>query len=653
MLWDTGVTSFAFGNPGTFWVGYLADLHGNGVMEGNDGWAGGGFTPWGSGYTSFAFGPAHTPYAGDLVRLRSDGTLTANTQGGPGVVWDTGVASFAFGADGTLYTLGTDGSLVHWAGNVPTVLDSNVQSFSISSAGIVTDVRKDGTRWQLTPSGWVQIGDAGSPPVAAPDTYWRLYNDVVNISSSIGVLANDTDPQNLPLTAQLALPPSHGQVVLQPDGSFTYTPTPGYAGTDSFSYTASDGEFTSSPATVTIKVAVPPVAIDHTYTVPGGTASTITADQGVLLHDVDPQSLPLQAKLVAGPASGGSVTLQPDGSFTVTPAPGFAGKLTFTYQAYDSVASSTTASVTVTVIGPPVAYDVAYTLAAGETLHVPAPGLLGKDTDPSGLPLSVASHGAPGSGTLAINPDGSFDYTPAQGFSGLDSFTYVVTDGLMSSNTARVDITVIPAAPLVALDQAYTIGAGQALRVPAPGILGGDSDPSGLPLSIQAHGSPRFGFLALNSDGSFDYTPFASFSGTDSFSYTISDGTGLTASATISVTVQAQPQPQPQPPHVLEIVGSSHSRKGLTAIDVVFDEALDAISAQDGGYTLIMGVKKRRHVTFSKSVRIRSIEYDANAHMVAINLAKPAKGPVQVTVRKGIAAANGAISIADFSTIVS
>ena len=252
---------------------------------------------------------------------------------------------------------------------------------------------------------------------------------------------------------------------------------------------------------------------------------------------------------------------------------------------------------------------------------------------------------------MTINPDGSFSYTPDPGLSGLDSFTYVATDGLMSSNTARVDITVTPAAPPVALDHAYTIGAGQTLHVPAPGILGGDSDPSGLPLSIQAHSSPRFGFLTLNSNGSFDYTPFALFSGTDSFSYTIGDGTGLTASATISITVQAQPQPQP--PHVLEIVGSSRSRKGLTSIDVVFDEALDAISAQDGGYTLLSGVRKRRHVTFSKNVRIRSIEYDANAHMVAINLAKPAKGPVQVTVRKGIAAANGAMSIADFSAIVS
>ena len=84
MVWDTGVTSFTFGNPGTFWAGYLVDLHGNGVIEGN---CGGGFAFWGSDVTSFAFGNPGTPFAGDLVALHSDGTLTANTQGGPGMVW--------------------------------------------------------------------------------------------------------------------------------------------------------------------------------------------------------------------------------------------------------------------------------------------------------------------------------------------------------------------------------------------------------------------------------------------------------------------------------------------------------------------------------------------------------------------------------------
>jgi hypothetical protein len=493
--------------------------------------------------------------------------------------------------------------------------------------------------------------DVGLPPVALPHTYWHVPDQPVTIAASVGVLSNDTDPSNLPLTARLAMAPSFGTVSLQPDGSFTYIPTNlTYVGTDHFSYVASDGEFTSDPADVTILLGSPPIAIDQSYTVGGGTKSTFGAGQGVLLNDVDPAGLPLQAKLVAGPTSGGSVALSPDGSFTVTPDPGFVGKLTFTYQAYDSVASSNTATVTVNVIGPPVATNSAYTVVAGQTLYVPAPGVLGDDTDPSGLPLSVASHTHPGFGTLTINSDGSFSYTPDPGLSGLDSFTYVATDGLMSSNTARVDITVARPLPPMAVDHAYTITAGQTLHGSGAELLANDTDPSGLPLSVKSLTTPMFGTVALNSDGSFNFTPFAGFSGTGSFIYTISDSMGLTASATVVVTVQ--PQSPPPPPHVLGIVGSTHSRRGLTSIEIAFDEALNAISAQNGDFTLLLGVKRRGHVVFSKNVRIRGIQYDGNDDTVAINLAKPARGPVQVTVRKGIAAANGAMSIADFSTIV-
>ena len=263
-------------------------------------------------------------------------------------------------AHGSL-SLNADGGFTY----IPQAGFSGVDSFTF-----------DATDGLLTSSAATVTLNVGSSPVSAPVTYWHLVNQPVAVSASAGLLADDTDPQGLPLTAQLAQPPSHGQVVLQPDGAFTYTPSEGYAGTDSFSYTASDGEFTSVPATVTIRVVVPPTAIDQTYTVPAGTASTVSAQQGVLLHDVDPQGLSLQAKLVAGPASGGSVTLQPDGSFTVKPDPGFAGELTFTYQAFDQFASSNTATVTVKVISPPVATNSAYTVVAGQTLYVPAPECL-------------------------------------------------------------------------------------------------------------------------------------------------------------------------------------------------------------------------------------------------------------------------------------
>ena len=508
----------------------------------------------------------------------------------------------------------------------------------------------DATDGVLTSSLATVTFDIGKNPVAVPDAYWHLVNQPVTIGATAAVLANDTDPQNLPLTAQLATPPGFGQVVLQPDGAFTYTPTPGYTGTDFFTYTASDGTFTSAPASVTIAAGVAPAAVDHAYNLPSGMASTIAAGQGLLSHDVDPNGLPLQAELAAGPTSGGSITVSPDGSFTVTPDPGFAGKLTFTYRTFDAVAGSNTATVTVNLVNPPVASNHAYSVVVGRTLHVPAPGLLGDDTDPSGLPLTIGSHTSPTFGTLTMNPDGSFDYTPGTGLSGTDSFTYVATDGLASSASARVDITIEPPPPPIASNHSYTTVAGQTLHVPALGLLAGDTDPSGMSVFLQSHGTPAFGTVTVNSDGSFDYTPFPGLSGTDSFTYTIADGNLMTATGTVSITIQ--PRPATPPPQVARIEGLPHSRKGLTTISVVFDQALGSVSAQDGKFSVLLGVTKRRHLVFDKFVGIRSIAYGGNADTVNLNLARPVKGVIQVTVYPGIAGADSVVSTSGFSTVL-
>ena len=69
-----------------------------------------------------------------------------------------------------------------------------------------------------------------------------------------GVLGNDSDPDGDPLTAVLVTGPSHGSLTLNANGSFSYTPAANFAGSDSFTYRASDGTVSSSPATVTITV---------------------------------------------------------------------------------------------------------------------------------------------------------------------------------------------------------------------------------------------------------------------------------------------------------------------------------------------------------------------------------------------------------------
>ena len=92
----------------------------------------------------------------------------------------------------------------------------------------------------------------------------------------------------------------------------------------------------------------------------------------------------------------------------------------------------------------PVAVDDAYRVDAGETLDVPAPGLLGNDTDADGDTLSAALESDVSNGTLTLNPDGSFSYSPNAGFSGTDSFMYKANDGTADSNVGTATIRVGP-----------------------------------------------------------------------------------------------------------------------------------------------------------------------------------------------------------------
>src|SRR5690606_41230992 len=93
------------------------------------------------------------------------------------------------------------------------------------------------------------------PPTSTLFPYTTLFRSTV---PAPGVLANDTDPNGDPLTAQLVDGPANGTLVLNPDGSFTYTPDTGFSGTDSFTYQASDGSALSNVATVTIDVGLTP-----------------------------------------------------------------------------------------------------------------------------------------------------------------------------------------------------------------------------------------------------------------------------------------------------------------------------------------------------------------------------------------------------------
>ena len=254
-----------------------------------------------------------------------------------------------------------------------------------------------------------------------------------------------------------------GRSVNNGDGTFTYTPALNFTGIDTFTYTVSDGAL-SDVATVTITVTPvndAPVAGDDVAVT---TEDTAVTTGNVLANDSDVDSVLSPASITAFDAvsaNGGAVVNNGDGTFTYTPALNFTGIDTFTYTVSDG-ALSDVATVTITVTpvndAPVAGDDVAVT---AEDTAVTTGNVLANDSDVDSVlsPASITAFDAVSAngGAVVNNGDGTFTYTPALNFTGIDTFTYTVSDGALS-DVATVTITVTPVndAPVAGDDVAVT-----------------------------------------------------------------------------------------------------------------------------------------------------------------------------------------------------
>ena len=305
-------------------------------------------------------------------------------------------------------------------------------------------------------NGWVDAKNAHdallappppSPPTAAGDTF-TVDEGGTGILAAPGVLANDTDPGGLPLTAVLVSAPANGALTLQSDGGFTYTPSAGFSGGDAFTYRASSGQLESAPATVTITVTPrppppPPTAGNDAYSVTEDVI-LVTGSPGVLGNDTAPSGKPLSAILGTGPAHG-TLVLQASGGFTFTPAANYAGTDSFTYVASDGIQQSGVATVSITVTAvndPPVAVNDTATTTRNVAVNI---AVLANDSDVDGSlvasSLTIAS--SPRNGSVSKKSNGTVTYTPKRSFVGTDSFKYTVKDKSGArSNLATVTVQV-------------------------------------------------------------------------------------------------------------------------------------------------------------------------------------------------------------------
>jgi VCBS repeat-containing protein len=383
------------------------------------------------------------------------------------------------------------------------------------------------------------------PPVANDDFY-SVNEDAVLSVSAPGVLANDTDADGNPLTVATPrpiCPPVNGSLLFNPEGSFSYTPNANFNGVDSFTYHVTDGSVTSAVAIVTITVVPvndPPVAAADSYSTDEDTALTMAAP-GVLANDMDADFDSLVAALVTGP-SHGVLFLNTDGSFLYTPALNYSGPDGFTYRASDGSAESgvTTVSIVVRPVNDaPVAEADAHATDEDTALSISAPGVLANDADVDGDALTASVASGPAHGTLTLNANGSFLYTPSANYNGPDSFTYKVSDGSVDSAPALVSITVRPINDIpVVTDDTYSTDEDTALNISVPGVLGNDTDVDGDALTAMLVADAAHGTLTFNPNGSFAYTPAANYNGPDSFTYRAADGVAQSAIATVSITVR-------------------------------------------------------------------------------------------------------------------
>ncbi len=368
------------------------------------------------------------------------------------------------------------------------------------------------------------------PPVAVDDNGTTAAGTTLNAS----VAGNDTDPNGDTLTFTLGTGPTNGSVTLNPNGTYSYTPTAGWSGVDTFTYSVSDGNGGSDTATVTITVSnAAPVAGDDTFSTAASTAITNT----VAGNDSDPNGDTLTYALGAGPAHG-TLTFSANGGFTYTPNAGWSGVDTFTYSITDGNGGSDTATVTITTSnGAPVAGDDTASTPWGTVLNG---SVTANDSDPNGDPLTYVLGTGPTHGTVVMNTNGTFSYTPAVGYTGADSFTYTVSDGNGGTASATVSLTV-GARPNV-VPVAVNDAVGTTVGTPVSGDAAtNDSDGDGDTLTYTLATGPAHGTVTLAPNGTFTYTPTAGWAGGDTFTYSVSDGFGGTASATVSVTIDTPP----------------------------------------------------------------------------------------------------------------
>nr|WP_257881010.1 tandem-95 repeat protein [Vibrio parahaemolyticus] len=348
----------------------------------------------------------------------------------------------------------------------------------------------------------------------------------------INVLSNDTfESTDKVVSLDADNGPKNGSVIVNNDGTVTYTPDDNYVGKDTFTYVVTSGGVSES-TTVTVNVTPvndAPVAKDDIATTQEDTAVTID----VLPNDTDVDGDKLSIESVSVPKEQGTVEVV-DGKLVFTPAENFNGDAEITYTVTDgALTDQATVKVTVNAVNdtPVVESNIAdQTLAEDFTPYTIDLNTAFSDVDNVDGELTFSVSGNSNIQVAIVN--GIATITPTADWNGSETLTFTATDPSGESVSQPVNFTVAPVADIVA-DKATVVEDTPTIIK----VLGNDTfEGNDKVVSLDTNNGPVNGTVSVNPDGSVTYTPNDNYHGTDSFTYIVTSG-GVSESTTVSVDV--------------------------------------------------------------------------------------------------------------------
>ncbi|EGQ8136454.1 tandem-95 repeat protein [Vibrio parahaemolyticus] len=357
-------------------------------------------------------------------------------------------------------------------------------------------------------------------------------NVVEDTPTIINVLGNDTfEGKDKVVSLDAENGPKNGTVIVNNDGTVTYTPDDNYVGKDTFTYVVTSGGVSES-TTVEVNVTPvndAPVAKDDIATTQEDTAVTID----VLPNDTDADGDKLSIESASVPKEQGTVEVV-DGKLVFTPAENFNGHAEITYTVTDgALTDQATVKVTVNAVNdtPVVESNIAdQALAEDFTPYTIDLNTAFSDVDNVDGELTFSVSGNSNIQVAILN--GIATITPTADWNGSETLTFTATDPSGESISQTVNFTVAPVADIVA-DKATVVEDTPTIIK----VLGNDTfEGDGKVVSLDANNGPANGTVSVNPDGSVTYTPNDNYVGEDTFTYVVTSG-GASESTTVEVNV--------------------------------------------------------------------------------------------------------------------